>query len=119
MPHEIQCETCGQTFSAVRYDARYCSDLCRANANRQKRIQQETEEAVLVHEVIDIHDRSTRLYLRVRPGRHDQIDIQFTRTFSGSSKPDQHRVVWQTSLPPESAKLISDIIAAAIAGEPS
>jgi hypothetical protein len=28
-------------------------------------------------------------------------------------------VVWQTSLPPESAKLISDIIAAAITGEPS
>jgi len=76
-------------------------------------------DSILVHEVIDIHDRSTRLYLRARPGRHDQIDIQFTRTFSGSSKPDQHRVVWQTSLPPGSAKIISDAIAGAIIGETS
>ena len=50
---------------------------------------------------------------------HEVIDIQFTRTFSGSSKPDQHRVLWQTSLPPESAKIISDAIAAAMTGEPS
>ena len=90
MPHDIQSETCIQPF-----------------------------DGVLVHEVIDIHDRSTRLYQRARPGRHGQIDIQFTRTFSGSSKPDQHRVVWQASLPPESAKIISDAIAAAITGEPS
>ena len=76
-------------------------------------------DSILVHEAIDIHDRSTRLYLRAHPGRHDQIDLQFTRTFSGSSKPDQHRVVWQTSLPLESVKIISDVIAAAMTGEPS
>lgn len=54
---------------------------------------------VLINEVIDIHQRSSRLYLRVSPASHDLIDLEFTRTFSGSSKPDQHRVAWQTSLP--------------------
>ncbi len=74
---------------------------------------------VLINEVIDIHHRSTRLYLRVNRASHELIDLELTRTFSGSSKSDKHRVVWQASLPPESAKIISDVIAAAITGEPS
>jgi hypothetical protein len=55
----------------------------------------------------------------VHRASYELIDLELTRTFSGSSKPDKHRVVWQASLPPESAKIISEIIAAAITGEPS
>ena len=63
---------------------------------------------VLINEVIDIHHRSTRLYLRVSPASHELIDLEFTRTFSGSSRPDQHRVAWQTTLPREAIEVLRD-----------
>lgn len=63
---------------------------------------------VPINEVIDIHQRSTRLYLRVSPASHELIDLEFSRTFSGSSRPDQHRVAWQTSLPREAIVALRD-----------
>jgi predicted nucleic acid-binding Zn ribbon protein len=101
MTHEIQCAQCGETFDAVRSDARYCSDLCRVNSHRAQRAAEAAEQAVLVNENIDAHGRAYRLWIRARPSREGLIDIQFTSTFSGALNPDQHRVVWQTSLPPK------------------
>lgn len=34
---ELECDGCGQTFSAIRSDARYCSSACRQRAYRQRR----------------------------------------------------------------------------------
>lgn len=56
----------------------------------------------LINEVIDIHGRATRLYADIQPASHGLIDITITSTFSGSSRPDLHRKVWQTSLPADS-----------------
>ena len=65
---------------------------------------------ILINTVIDIHDRSTRLWLRVSPARHGLIDLQFTRTFSGSSQPDQHRTEWQATLPREAIEALRDVL---------
>jgi hypothetical protein len=74
---------------------------------------------VLINEVIDIHHRSTRLYLRVNPASHELIDLEFTRTFSGSSKPGQHRVAWQTTLPREAIEALRDELDSVLREEPS
>jgi hypothetical protein len=73
-----------------------------------------TKQAVLVHENIDIHDRASRLWIRAWPSQYGLINIQFTATFSGLSRPDLHRVVWQTHLPPESVGVIREELLAAI-----
>jgi len=121
MTHEIQCAQCGETFNPVRADARYCSDLCRVNAHRAQRAAEAAEQAVLVNENIDAHGRAYRLWIRAQPSREGLIDIQFTSTFSGALNPDQHRVVWQTSLPPEAVGVISEQLLAVIGtpGDPS
>lgn len=32
--HALTCQHCGETFHASRYDAKYCSGLCRSRAHR-------------------------------------------------------------------------------------
>jgi hypothetical protein len=35
-PHELECQVCGESFTAKRSDARYCSARCRMRAHRQR-----------------------------------------------------------------------------------
>lgn len=37
----IVCEACGDTFPAVRRDARYCSNACKLRAHRAKKADSE------------------------------------------------------------------------------
>jgi hypothetical protein len=55
-------------------------------------------QAVMVHENIDIHDRVSRLWIRACLSQYGLINIQFTSTFSGSSRPDLHRVALSDAL---------------------
>jgi predicted Zn-dependent peptidase len=68
------------------------------------------DAAQLLHTVIDAHDRSTRLYASVRRARHGLIDITLSSTFSGSSQPDRHRVLWQSSLPPQAILELREVL---------
>jgi hypothetical protein len=64
----------------------------------------------LLHQVIDAHDRATRLYASVRNARHGLIDITLSSTFSGSSRPNLQRVLWQSSLPPQAILALRDVL---------
>jgi predicted nucleic acid-binding Zn ribbon protein len=101
------CDSCGQPFTPTRSDARFCSDPCRVRAHRQQRISQ---GAVLVNEVVDNHGRSTRLWVSAKPASGGLLHFLLTSTFSGAQRPEDHRIVWQTSLPTESLKVIRDVI---------
>ena len=73
------------------------------------------DAAQLLHAVIDAHDRSTRLYASARRARHGLIDITLSSTFSGSSRPDLHRVLWQSSLPPAAILELREVLDAVLA----
>ena len=64
----------------------------------------------LLHQVIDAHDRATRLFVSVRSARHGLIDITLSSTFSGSSRPDLQRVLWQSSLPPQAILALREVL---------
>ena len=66
------------------------------------------DQPILVHEVIDSHDRSSRLYARARQTRDGLIHWELTRTFSGSSNPEMHRVACQLTLPREAIQALRD-----------
>lgn len=68
----------------------------------------------MVNEVIDAHGRATRLWASARPSRGGLIDFVLTSTFSGAQRPNDHRVVWQTSLSPESLAAMRDVIDSAL-----
>ncbi|MFM2008020.1 MAG: hypothetical protein RLZZ09_3675 [Pseudomonadota bacterium] len=73
------------------------------------------DAAQLLHAVIDAHDRTTQLHASVRRARHGLIDIALSSTFSGSSRPDLHRVVWQSSLPPAAIEALRNLLDAVLA----
>ena len=66
------------------------------------------DQPILVHEVIDSHDRASRLYARTRQTRDGLIHWELTRTFSGSSNPELHRVACQLTLPREAIRVLRD-----------
>ena len=73
------------------------------------------DAAQLLHAVIDAHDRATRLYASARRARHGLIDISLSSTFSGSSRPDLHRVLWQSALPPQAILALREVLDAVLA----
>lgn len=73
----------------------------------------------LINETIDDHGRAYRLWAEVRNIDHDLIDIHLTSTFTGSVKPNEHRTIWQTSLPREAIETLQHLLAASIDRERS
>jgi len=105
------CDYCNEPFTPGRSDAKFCSSQCRVRSHRQQR---SSDGAVIVNEVIDAHGRATRLWVTVRPTSGGLINMVLSSTFSGAQRPNDHRVVYQTALPPESLSVIRDAISAAI-----
>jgi hypothetical protein len=68
------------------------------------------DAAQLLHTVIDAHDRSTRLHARARSARHGLIDLTLSSTFSGASRPDLHRELWQSALPPQAILELREVL---------
>ena len=66
------------------------------------------DQPILVHEVIDSHNRASRLYARAMQTRDGLIHWELTRTFSGSSNPEMHRVACQLTLPREAIQALRD-----------
>jgi hypothetical protein len=64
----------------------------------------------MINEVIDQHDRATRLYASAKPTGHGLIHLAMTTTFTGALKPEAHRVAWQTSLPREAIEALRDVL---------
>lgn len=75
------------------------------------------DQPILVHEVIDSHDRSSRLYARATQTRDGLIHWELTRTFSGSSNPEMHRVACQVTLPREAIQALRDQLDAMLGNE--
>jgi hypothetical protein len=73
----------------------------------------------LLHQVIDAHDRVTRLYASVCNARHGLIDITLSSTFSGSSRPNLQRVLWQSALPPQAILALRDVLDQALTASES
>jgi predicted nucleic acid-binding Zn ribbon protein len=104
------CAHCGGPIQAARADARFCSTSCRVSAHRAANRQKKGETATLINEVIDGHDRATRLYATAKPTGHGLIHLAMTTTFSGALKPDAHRVAWQTTLPREAVQALREVL---------
>lgn len=102
------CAQCGESFQPARADARYCSTACRVSAHRAATRETRHSDATLINEIVDAHDRATRLYASAKPTGHGLIHLALTTTFSGALKPDQHRVAWQTTLPREAIEALRD-----------
>ena len=107
---EPTCLHCGEPIEGARADAKYCSSSCRVSAHRAAARQDRNLSAVMISEVIDQHDRATRLYASAKPTGHGLIHLAMTTTFSGALKPDDHRVAWQTSLPREAIEALRDVL---------
>lgn len=107
---EPTCAHCGGSIEGARADARFCSTSCRVSAHRAAARQGRSQGATLINEVIDQHDRATRLYAQAKPTGHGLIHLAMTTTFSGALKPDQHRVAWQTTLSRESIQALRDVL---------
>lgn len=75
------------------------------------------DQPILIHEVIDSHDRASRLYARARQTRDGLIHWELTRTFSGSSNPEMQRVACQLTLPRESIQALRDQLDAMLGNE--
>lgn len=84
---------------------------------RSHRQQRSSDGAVMVNEVIDAHGRATRLWVTAKPTSGGLVNLVLSSTFSGAQRPNDHRVVWQTALPPESLSVIRDAISAVIDAE--
>lgn len=104
------CAHCGEPFQPARADARFCSTACRVGAHRAANRERRGDAATLINEVIDGHDRATRLYATAKPTSHGLIHLAMTTTFSGAIKPDAHRVAWQTTLPREAIQALRDVL---------
>lgn len=55
MPNLHICETCGKRYEAHRSFSRYCSDVCRAAANRAKKNDRHTTAVELLQRMTSIH----------------------------------------------------------------
>src|SRR5690625_3188687 len=78
---ELACNGCGQTFTAARADARYCSGLCRTRAHRARHDESPPARRrplpdQLQAAMLDL-DRVTRRLERL------SADDRFTRTVRG------------------------------------
>jgi predicted nucleic acid-binding Zn ribbon protein len=104
------CSYCGEPIQSTRPDARFCSNTCRVNAHRAAHRKKQNETATMINEVIDQHDRATRLYASAKPTGHGLIHLAMTTTFTGALKPEAHRVAWQTSLPREAIEALRDVL---------
>jgi hypothetical protein len=104
------CSYCGEPIQSTRPDARYCSNACRVSAHRAAHRKKQSETATMINEVIDQHDRATRLYASAKPTGHGLIHLAMTTTFTGALKPEAHRVAWQTSLPREAIEALRDVL---------
>ena len=113
-PTEPVCAHCGGPIHSARADARFCSTSCRVSAHRAANRQKKGETATLINEVIDGHDRATRLFATAKPTGHGLIHLAMTTTFSGALKPDAHRVAWQTTLPREAIQALRDVLDAVL-----
>ena len=108
--NDPSCSYCGEPIQSTRPDARYCSTSCRVSAYRAAHRKKQGETATMINEVLDAHDRATRLYASAKPTGHGLIHLAMTTTFSGALKPDAHRVAWQTSLPREAIQALRDVL---------
>ena len=104
------CSYCGEPIQSTRPDARFCSNACRVSAHRAANRKKQSETATMINEVIDQHDRATRLYASAKPTGHGLIHLAMTTTFTGALKPEAHRVAWQTSLPREAIEALRNVL---------
>lgn len=107
---EPTCAHCGSPIEGARADAKYCSTSCRVSAHRAHQRKTRDRSATMINEVIDQHNRATRLYATAKPTGHGLIHLAMTTTFSGALKPYQHRVAWQTTLSREAIQALRDVL---------